>query len=116
MATRGCQRGGTTLRETHGCLYQHVVMQHTEGSRQIDNAMQTEPALAAQTLDHLIGRSDRQRNHQKKCGHANRYEWTPGHVTGNGLQMEEAIEREVSHQVQRAVEKCKQAEHAAKAG
>src|ERR1051325_2864311 len=92
-------------------LHQHPEMNHARDRSEINETMQSSPAFAAKSLHHLVCRRDRQRQHEEKRSHAREDERTFRDVLSDTQQVEETIEPNVSEQVKRTVEECKQAEH-----
>src|SRR5258708_34250877 len=89
-------------------------MQGSADGGEINQLVQTAPTFAAQSFYHLVGRRNRERHHEKESGHADGNERTFYDIAGNRRQMKETIKRDVSHQVQKAIEKRKKPDHAAK--
>src|SRR5262245_64568419 len=85
-------------------------MNHARDRRDVSQLVQTIPPPTAQTFDHLVGRSDRQRNQDEKREHPEKDERPLERVFDDGAELERLVEPRVSQQVQAAVEEREQTE------
>src|ERR1043165_8507031 len=89
-------------------------MNDAADGRDINQLVQERPTLSAQTFDPSLRRSNRQRDHQEETEHPDGYKGARVHILNSALQIELAVEPDVGHEVQEAVEEGVESEHASK--
>src|SRR5947209_20453892 len=86
-------------------------MEDARDSRDVGQAVELLPALAAEALNHLVSGGDGERQHREEGEHADEYEPALLHVLRDGAQVEPVDEPDVGEEVERAVEEGVEAEH-----
>ena len=81
---------------------------------EVNEAVKLAPTLSAQTFDHIVGRSNGQRNHQKEGRHSDRDKRTFDDIAGYAPKSEASIEPEICQQMEKAIEEGVQAKHSPK--
>ncbi len=88
-------------------------MDYTGCGAYVNEPMEHLPSLAAQASNPARGGGDCQRQHHYPGGHSGGDEPALGDVGQHFMDIEKLVEPDVRHQVERAVEECEEAEHAA---
>src|SRR5579871_350662 len=86
-------------------------MDYSRHGRCVNESMQGLPALSAQLADRPLRRSERQREHQPEGRQSSRNETAFPDVVKHFMYIEEFVQPNVSHQVQRSIKKREQPEH-----
>ena len=87
-------------------------MNHARDRGNVGKAVKPRPTLSSQPLDHLVCRRYCQWNHKHKGDHAHKNKRTLDNVLPHANQIEESIKPNIGEEMERAIEKREQSEHA----